>query len=245
MSNNHDHITPYSESNSTKKEQVSEMFDNVAGGYDALNRVITFGMDVKWRKRIVNIVSTKEPKTILDIATGTGDMAILFAESSNAKITGLDISKGMLDVAHTKVTKKNLGNQISLQVGDAENLPFEDSSYDVVSVTYGIRNFENLKKGLTEIRRVLTNTGMLVILETSVPDKFPMRQGYLFYTGYILPLIGRIFSKDKRAYSYLSESAMAFPYGERLKVILQEVGFGNVDVKPQVQGKSTIYVASR
>jgi len=239
----HDHITPYAESTSTKKEQVSEMFDNVAGGYDALNRVITFGMDVKWRKRIVDIVAGRKPATILDIATGTGDMAILFAGSSDAQITGLDISKGMLEVAHKKVANQNLSNQISLQVGDAENLPFEDSSYDVVSVTYGIRNFENLQKGLSEIKRVLTDNGMLVILETSVPDRFPMRQGYLFYTGYVLPLIGRIFSKDKRAYSYLSESAMAFPYGERLKVILQEVGFGNVEIKPQMGGISTIYVA--
>lgn len=245
MSNKHDKITPYAESTSSKKEQVSEMFDNVAGGYDALNRVITFGMDVKWRKRIVDIVAGKNPASILDIATGTGDMAILFAGSSDAKITGLDISPGMLEVAHTKVNKKSLANQISLEVGDAENLPFAGSSYDVVSVTYGIRNFENLKKGLAEIKRVLTNDGMLVILETSVPDHFPMRQGYLFYTGYVLPLIGRIFSKDKRAYSYLSESAMAFPYGERLKVILQEVGFGNVEVKPQAGGISTIYVAQR
>lgn len=221
------------------------MFDNVAGGYDALNRVITFGMDVKWRKRIVDIVAGKQPKTILDIATGTGDMAILFAGSSDAKITGLDISKGMLEVAHTKVAKKNLSDQIGLQVGDAEHLPFPDKSYDVASVTYGIRNFENLEKGLSEIRRVLADDGMLVILETSVPDKFPMRQGYLFYTKYVLPLVGRIFSKDKRAYSYLSESAIAFPYGERLKVILEKVGYHDVEVKPQVQGISTIYVGRK
>ncbi len=241
----HDHITPYSESSSTKKEQVSEMFDNVAGGYDQLNRIITFGMDVKWRKRIVDIVAGVRPQTILDIATGTGDMAILFAGSSEARITGLDISKGMLDVARTKVTEMNLSDQVSLQLGDAERLPFDDASYDVVSVTYGIRNFENLEKGLSEILRVLSPNGMLVILETSVPDKFPMRQGYLFYTKYVLPLVGRIFSKDKRAYSYLSESAIAFPYGGRLRVILEQIGYHNVEVKPQVQGISTIYVARK
>lgn len=240
----HDHITPYNKSTS-KKEQVSEMFDNVASGYDRLNRIITFGMDVKWRERIVEIIRNTGSKHILDIATGTGDMAILFAESGVTQVQGIDISKGMLDVADQKINQLGLEDIIDLEVGDAEHLPYDDSVFDAVSVTYGIRNFENLQKGLSEIHRVLNPNGTFVILETSVPDKFPMRQGYMIYTKYVLPLVGRIFSKDKRAYSYLSESAMAFPYGERLKKILEEVGFKNVQLKPQVQGISTIYICQK
>lgn len=241
----HDHITPYNKTDTSKKEQVSEMFDNVASGYDRLNRIITFGMDVKWRKRIVDIIKNTKAQSLLDIATGTGDMAILFAQHGIGQVKGIDISKGMLEVADQKIKKQGLERIVTLEVGDAEHLPYDDEAFDAASVTYGIRNFENLEKGLTEIRRVLAPAGTLVILETSVPDRFPMRQGYMIYTKYVLPLVGRIFSKDKSAYSYLSESAIAFPYGERLKAILLKVGFKDVELKPQVQGISTIYVCKK
>lgn len=236
-------ITPYKDSNEGKKKQVSQMFDKISGNYDRLNRVITFGMDVKWRKNVFQLVTSRDPERILDIATGTGDMAILYSKGNAKEIVGLDISAGMLEVAKTKVKKLKLEDTIQLELGDAENLPFEDQSFDAVSVSYGIRNFEDLEKGLAEILRVLRPNGVLVILETSVPSSFPMKQGYLIYTKYILPLIGRSFSKDKKAYSYLSESAMAFPYGEKLKAILQKVGFQQVDILPQAQGISTIYNA--
>lgn len=234
-------ITPYKNSTEGKKQQISTMFDNVSGNYDSLNRVITFGMDVKWRKNVCKIVADHQPESILDIATGTGDMALLYTRTDAKKIVGVDISPGMLEVAKMKVAKQKLEHIIDLQTGDAENLSFPDHSFDVVTVTYGIRNFENLKKGLSEILRVLKPGGILVILETSIPRYFPMRQGYLFYTLWVMPFIGRLFSKDKKAYSYLARSAVNFPYGNALKKILEEVGYTDVWVKPQAQGISTIY----
>lgn len=240
-----ENITPYQDTAAGKKEQVTQMFDNISGNYDRLNRVITFGMDIRWRKNAFNLVKAHQPDRILDIATGTGDMAFLYAQTSAQEIIGLDISTGMLDVAKEKATKLDLEANVEFMVGDAENLPFDDNSFDVVTVSYGIRNFEDLEKGLKEIHRVLNADGIMVILETSTPESFPMKQGYMIYTKYILPLIGRLFSTDKKAYAYLSESAIAFPYGERLKAILEKVGFGQVEVLPQAQGISTIYKASK
>lgn len=238
-------ITPYQNTSAGKKEQVTQMFDNISGNYDSLNRVITFGMDVKWRKNVLNIVKNQAPDSILDIATGTGDMAFLYTDTAAKKIIGLDISSGMLEVAQQKAKKLKLDDTVQFSLGDAENLPFEDQHFDVVTVSYGIRNFEDLEKGLSEILRVLNPNGMLVILETSVPDNFFMRQGYLLHTKLFLPIIGRLFSKDKKAYSYLSKSARDFPYGKKLKVILEKVGFLNVEILPQAQGISTIYKASK
>jgi demethylmenaquinone methyltransferase/2-methoxy-6-polyprenyl-1,4-benzoquinol methylase len=234
-------IKPYEGSNEGKKQQVSQMFDNVSSNYDQLNRVITFGMDLKWRKNVFKIVEAKQPENILDIATGTADMPILFAQGKAKEIVGIDISKGMLDVGREKVEKAGLNGRIHLELGDAENLRFADNSFDVVTVSYGIRNFEDLKLGLSEILRVLRPGGVFVILETSVPSGFPMKQGYMVYTRGIMPIIGKLFSKDKKAYSYLSKSAVHFPYGEKLKAILEEVGFRQVSVLPQAQGVSTIY----
>lgn len=234
-------VVPYKEKSEGKKKQVTEMFDNVSGNYDVLNKVISMGMDVAWKNNVLKMVQGHNPENILDIATGTGDMAILYAQTKANSIVGLDISSGMLEKAKLKIENSELKERIGFQLGDAENLPFEENSFDVVTVSYGIRNFEDLEKGLGEILRVLNPDGALVILETSVPEKFPLRQGYLFYTKYVLPLIGKIFSKDKRAYSYLSESAIAFPYGERLKLILEKVGFNQVQVLPQAGGISTIY----
>ncbi|MCV2486072.1 bifunctional demethylmenaquinone methyltransferase/2-methoxy-6-polyprenyl-1,4-benzoquinol methylase UbiE [Flavobacterium sp. SH_e] len=238
-------ITPYKDSSLGKKEQVTQMFDTISGNYDNLNRVISFGIDVKWRKKVLKIVSDKKPKVILDIATGTGDLAILLSQTNAEKIIGLDISAGMLEVGKKKVEEKKLSNVIELVLGDSENMPFEDNYFDAITVGFGVRNFENLEKGFAEILRVLKPNGVFVILETSVPDKFPYKQGYNFYSKNILPLIGKLFSKDNDAYGYLSESAAAFPYGEALNNILRKTGFIDVVAMPQTFGVATIYSASK
>ncbi|MET3027264.1 bifunctional demethylmenaquinone methyltransferase/2-methoxy-6-polyprenyl-1,4-benzoquinol methylase UbiE [Flavobacterium sp. UW10123] len=238
-------VTPYKDSSLGKKEQVTQMFDTISGNYDNLNRVISFGIDIKWRKKVLKIVSDKKPKVILDIATGTGDLAILMAQTNAQKIIGLDISAGMLEVGKKKVEEKKLSNIIELVLGDSENMPFEDNYFDAITVGFGVRNFENLEKGFAEILRVLKPNGVFVILETSVPDKFPYKQGYNFYSKNILPLIGKLFSKDNDAYGYLSESAAAFPYGEALNNILRKTGFIDVVAMPQTFGVATIYSASK
>ena len=238
-------ITPYKSSTLSKKEQVAQMFDTISGNYDSLNRVISFGIDVKWRKKVVQLVSEKNPKTILDIATGTGDLAIMMANSSAEKIIGLDISQGMLDVGIKKIASKNLNHKIEMLNADSEAMPFEDNSFDAITVAFGIRNFENLDKGLTEILRVLKPNGVFVILETSNPTQTPYKQGYVLYTKYLLPIIGKLFSKDKVAYGYLSESASVFPFGEALNNILKKNGFIKVLDKPQTFGVATIYTASK
>lgn len=238
-------VTPYKDSSLGKKEQVAQMFDTISGNYDGLNRVISFGTDVKWRKKVLAMVAAKNPDTILDIATGTGDLAILMTKTNAKKIVGLDISAGMLDVGRKKIEQKKLSNRIEMVLGDSESIPFEDNSFDAITVAFGVRNFETLEKGLAEILRVLKPNGIFVILETSVPKKFPFKQGYHFYTKNILPLIGKLFSKDNSAYSYLSESASVFPYGEALNNILRKVGFIDVAAMPQTFGVATIYSASK
>ncbi|MGV3460395.1 MAG: bifunctional demethylmenaquinone methyltransferase/2-methoxy-6-polyprenyl-1,4-benzoquinol methylase UbiE [Flavobacterium sp.] len=238
-------VTPYKDSGLGKKEQVAQMFDTISGNYDGLNRVISFGIDVKWRKKVLKMVSAKNPHSVLDIATGTGDLAILMAQTGATEIIGLDLSVGMLEVGRKKITEKNLSNKIQMVQGDSENLPFEDNRFDAITVAFGVRNFETLEKGLAEIRRVLKPGGIFVILETSVPTKFPFKQGYGFYTKFILPAIGRLFSKDRSAYAYLSESASVFPYGEKLNNILRQVGFIDVKHLPQTMGVATIYSASK
>ena len=238
-------VTPYKDSTLGKKEQVAQMFDTISGNYDNLNRVISFGIDIKWRKKVLKIVSDKKPKIILDIATGTGDLAILMAQTNAEKIIGLDISAGMLEVGKKKVEEKKLSNTIDLVLGDSESIPFEDNYFDAITVGFGVRNFENLEKGFGEILRVLKPNGVFVILETSVPDKTPYKQGYKFYTKNILPLIGKLFSKDNSAYGYLSESAAVFPYGEALNNILRKIGFIDVVAMPQTFGVATIYSASK
>ncbi len=238
-------ITPYKDSELGKKEQVAQMFDTISGNYDGLNRVISFGIDIKWRKKVLKLVSDKNPKTVLDIATGTGDLAILMTNTSAEKIIGLDISAGMLEVGRNKIKAKNLSDKIEMILADSENMPFEDNTFDAITVAFGVRNFENLEKGLAEILRVLKPTGIFVILETSVPDKTPYKQGYTFYSKNILPLIGKLFSKDDSAYQYLSESASVFPYAEALNNILRKIGFIEVKAMPQTFGVATIYSASK
>ena len=229
-------VTPYKESELGKKDQIRQMFDNISENYDGLNRVISFGTDVKWRKRIVAFLKDKSPNSILDMA---------MAKTGAKKIVGLDLSPGMLEVGKNKVSNKNLQSTIEMVVGDSENLPFEDNSFDAITVAFGVRNFENLEKGLKEIYRVLKPEGHFLVLETSVPTKTPFKQGYKIYTKHIMPSIGKLFSKDRSAYTYLSESASVFPHGEAFNNILRKIGFIGVENKPQTMGVASIYVASK
>lgn len=238
-------ITPYKNSSLSKKEQITKMFDNISEEYDGLNRVISFGIDIKWRKKVVKLVANQKPKSVLDIATGTGDLAINLTQTAAHKIIGLDISEGMLDVGRKKINAKKLNNTIEMIVGDSENLPFDDNSFDAITVAFGVRNFEHLDVGLKEILRILKPNGIFVVLETSVPTKFPFRQGYFLYTKILLPVIGKLFSRDKKAYSYLSSSAAKFPYGEAFNNILKKTGFISTKALPQTFGVATIYTASK
>ena len=238
-------VTPYKDSKLTKKKQVEQMFDNISGNYDGLNRVISLGTDVKWRKKVVALIEATNPDSVLDIATGTGDLAIQMVNTGAQQIVGLDLSEGMLSVGRKKIAEKDLDSKIEMIQGDSENLPFEANSFDAITVAFGVRNFENLEKGLEEIFRVLKPGGIFVVLETSVPIKFPYKQGYGLYSNLILPVIGKMFSKDKDAYSYLSESAANFPYGNAFNNILKKIGFIDVVDLPQTFGVSTIYTASK
>ena len=240
-----ENIKPYKDSSLGKKEQVAQMFDNISENYDDLNRVISFGIDVKWRKKVVAIIGKSNPKKILDIATGTGDLAIMLADLHPDKIIGLDISEGMLNVGKKKIAKENLSSIIEMLVADSESMPFNDNTFDAITVSFGVRNFENLDKGLQEIKRVLKPGGTFVVLETSVPTKFPYKQGYHFHTSVILPLVGRLFSKDKVAYSYLSESANSFPFGKKFNNILLKNGFSTATDQPVTFGVASIYTATK
>jgi len=240
-----ENIKPYQDSELGKKEQVAQMFDTISGNYDGLNKVISFGIDAKWKQKILKMVTEKQPKAILDIATGTGDLAILFASTSAQEIIGLDISQGMLDIGKKKIETQKLDSKIQMVLGDGEKIPYSDNYFDVITVAYGVRNFENLEKGLSEILRTLQPGGQLIILETSVPTKFPFKQIYAFHSKIILPLVGKLFSKDQSAYQYLSNSANNFPFGEVLNNILRKIGFIEVSHLPQTFGVATIYIASK
>ena len=238
-------VTPYKNSELGKKEQVEQMFDNVSTNYDFLNRVLTFGLDINWRKKVVRKVAQNNPKQLLDIATGTGDFAIMLAKLKPEKVIGLDISQGMLNKGIDKIKKRNLQHIIEMVQGNSEDLPFTDNTFDAITVGFGVRNFENLNIGLKEIYRVLKPGGVLAILETSQPEKFPMKQLFKFYSKYIIPTIGGLFSKDKSAYSYLPESAAAFPYGKKFNNILLKNGFNNATNKPLTFGIASMYLATK
>ena len=238
-------IKPYQDSEKGKKEQVAQMFDTISENYDGLNKIISLGTDATWKKKILQMVKLLQPTSILDIATGTGDLAILFAETTATEIIGLDISQGMLDMGKKKISDKNLDSKIQMVLGDGEKIPYSDNYFDVITVAYGVRNFENLEKGLSEILRVLKPNGTFIILETAVPTKFPFKQGYYLYTNFIMPTIGKLFSKDKAAYKYLSTSAQNFPFGEALNNILRKIGFIDVQDEPQTMGVASIYIASK
>lgn len=237
----HDHIKPYDESALSKKKQVEQMFDNISPKYDLLNRVLSMGIDIQWRKDVIQMIQAAQPKTILDIATGTGDLAIMMGKKTTAQITGLDLSAGMLDVGRKKVEQEGLSARIEMIQGDSESLPFDDNSFDCVTVSFGVRNFEHLEQGLAEIYRILKPGGTFVILEFSYPTTFPMKQLYTFYSKNILPAIGKLVSKDQSAYTYLPDSVRAFPHGEEMKNILKNVKFTQPIDKKLTFGIASIY----
>ncbi|TCV09640.1 demethylmenaquinone methyltransferase/2-methoxy-6-polyprenyl-1,4-benzoquinol methylase [Sphingobacterium alimentarium] len=246
MSNEASTLKPYKSKDGGKKEQVADMFNNISKRYDLLNRLMTMRIDVIWRKKAIKLLQAIRPQHILDVATGTGDFAIESIRILKpSKIVGVDISQGMLNVAKEKIVKKGLQDVFEVQLGDSENLQFPDNTFDAVTVAFGVRNFENLEKGLSEIHRVLRPGGKAIILELSNPTAFPVKQLYNFYFHKIVPAFGRMISKDSSAYSYLPESVAKFPDGERFAQITDKVGFASTIVKPQTFGFCTIYEASK
>ena len=238
-------VKPYS-ADGSKKQQVEEMFDNIAGSYDFLNRLLSLRIDVYWRKVAINCLKDLNPKQILDVATGTADTAIeLTKRLSPEKIIGIDISNKMLDVGRIKIKDKNLVETITLQQADAENLPFEDNTFDATTITFGIRNFENVGKGLVEIKRCMRPGGRLMILEFARPNIFPLKQLFNIYFKYVLPLIGKLTSKDPRAYTYLYESVQAFPDKERFVALMDEAGYKNTSFKSLTAGICCIYLGEK
>ena len=236
---------PNKKSTQSKRVQVEEMFDNISNKYDLLNHLLSLNIDKIWRKKAINKLAHFQPKTILDIATGTGDFAIAATKIRGAKITGIDISAGMLDVGRKKIIKKGLAEIVELQKADSENLPFGNNLFDAAIVGFGVRNFENLEKGLAEILRVLKPGGLFYVLEFSTPKKTPFKQFYKFYFTQILPLIGQMVSKDTNAYTYLPESVNEFPAGETFLTILADVGFSENKCFPQTFGIASIYEAHK
>ena len=236
-------VKPYN-AETSKKSQVEDMFDNIAGKYDLLNHVLSMKIDVLWRRKLVKMLAADHPKTVLDVATGTGDLAIAVQRGTGADVVGLDLSQKMLDVGIDKVKKNNLEGKISMLKGDAENLPFTDNKFDGVTVAFGVRNFENLEKGLSELRRVVKENHSVYILEFSKVQGL-LGPLYMFYFKNILPRIGRLVSKDNRAYTYLPDSVSAFPYGEKMKKILLSVGYSKVSYSRLSLGIATIYKATK
>lgn len=236
-------VKPYN-TEAGKKSEVEDMFDNIAPKYDLLNHVLSMKIDVLWRNTLVKLMQKDQPKEVLDVATGTGDLAIAVQKGTSAKVVGLDLSQQMLNVGIEKIKKLNLDQQISMQKGDAENLPFESNKFDAVSVAFGVRNFENLEEGLAELRRVVKEEKSVYILEFSKVEGF-LGPFYMFYFKNILPQIGKLVSKDNRAYTYLPDSVNAFPYGEKMKNILLNIGFKKVEYKKLSLGIATIYKATK
>lgn len=238
-------VVPYKAEKAGKKEQVAKMFNNISHRYDFLNHFLSLGIDRLWRKSAIRILQPLKPQFILDVATGTGDFAVQAMKLDPVKIVGIDISEGMLKIGREKVERLNLSPKIELLKGDSENLEFSDNSFDAVTVGFGVRNFEDLEKGLSEILRVLKPGATLVVLEFSRPRKFPMRQLYNFYFKNILPGLGRLISKDKSAYTYLPESVEAFPDGIDFENILKKVGFKETSCRTLTFGISSIYIARK
>lgn len=236
-------ITPYGGKQNDKKGEVAQMFNNISARYDFLNILLSMGIDRIWRRKLAKEIKQHQPENILDVATGTGDLAVALVRTQAKKIVGVDISDGMLDVGRKKITQLNLEDTIELQVGDSEQLSFEDEVFDAVTVAFGVRNFQNLEKGLSEIYRVLKPQSPLAILEFSKPTNWFYRRIYFFYFNNVLPFVGRMISKDARAYSYLPESVHAFPDGLKFKQILKNVGFKKVKIRKLTFGICTLYVA--
>jgi demethylmenaquinone methyltransferase / 2-methoxy-6-polyprenyl-1,4-benzoquinol methylase len=238
-------VTPYG-TDAAKKQQVEQMFDKIAPKYDLLNRVLSAGIDVSWRRKALACFSPTPPQDLLDVATGTADVAIMAAKQLNSpRIVGVDIANQMLEIGRGKIQERGLQGQISLEQGDSENLRFEASSFDGITVAFGVRNFEHLERGLLEMARVLRPGGRLVVLEFSKPTIFPIKQAYNAYFKYVLPLIGRLTSRDIRAYTYLFESVQAFPEGQEFLTILSNCGFQNPICKRLTLGICSIYTATK
>jgi demethylmenaquinone methyltransferase / 2-methoxy-6-polyprenyl-1,4-benzoquinol methylase len=238
-------VTPYKDSDHQKKKQVEQMFDNIAPKYDFLNHFLSLGIDKLWRKKAIRILSAYKSDFLLDVATGTGDFAIAASKLKPSKIIGFDLSEQMLNVGRAKVKRLGLDRGIEFQKGDSEAMPFSDEQFDAITVAFGVRNFENLENGLKEFVRVLKPEGVVIILEFSKPKYFPMKQLYSFYFFGILPLVGRMVSKDSSAYSYLPESVMAFPDDQKFLYILRNAGFSRTRQKRVSFGIATIYIAQK
>lgn len=238
-------VVPVPQSAESKKVQVGAMFDRIAGRYDLLNRVLSMGIDRSWRKTAVKTLRSIQPTKIIDIATGTGDFALALSKLQPQSIVGVDISEGMMQVGREKISKKGLAHMISFQYGDSENLQFETDQFDAVTCAYGVRNFENLEAGLTEMCRVMRPGGRLAILEFSRPKSFPFKNIYNFYFTKILPTMGKRVSKDATAYQYLPDSVKTFPDGEDFCAILERCGFQSVQARPLAMGITTLYTASK
>jgi demethylmenaquinone methyltransferase/2-methoxy-6-polyprenyl-1,4-benzoquinol methylase len=238
-------VTPYKDSEQQKKQQVEQMFDNIAPKYDFLNHFLSLGIDKLWRKTAIRILSGYPTDNLLDVATGTGDFAIAATKLNPKNIIGFDISEQMLAVGRTKVKRMGLDQIIEFRKGDSEAMPFLNEQFDAITVAFGVRNFENLEGGLKEFHRVLKSDGVVIILEFSKPKYFPMKQFYLFYFFKILPFIGRMVSKDSSAYSYLPESVMAFPDDQKFLLVLRKVGFSRTKQKRLTFGIATIYIAQK
>lgn len=245
MTHDHDTVTPYGHADS-KKAEVGEMFDSIAPTYDLLNRATSFGVDTLWRAKLIKQLDPAIHKKVLDVATGTADVAIQAVKRAGVDhVTGLDLSEGMLKYGRNKVTAAGLDDRIELVQGDSEYLPYADGTFDAVTVSFGVRNFGNLDKGLAEMRRVVRPGGKVVILEFSRITFAPIRWGFNFYFGKIMPLIGRLQSKDPRAYAYLFESVQAFPSGKVFTAVLDKVGYKQTECKALTFGIATIYTAIR
>ena len=238
-------LKPNQKSKSSKKSQVEKMFDSISFEYDLLNGIMTFNSHKRWKKNILNIAKKLKPINALDIATGTADIAINLGSISNCEVIGVDISEQMLNVGREKITKMKLTKSVRLESGDAENLNFKDNYFDLVTIGFGVRNFQDLEKGLSESLRVLKAKGTLIVLETSVPENRIMKLFYSIFTRTYIPIMAMIFSKEKSAYNYLLNSAELFPSGTKFKDILKSVGFSQVKIKPKLFGSSTIYIATK
>lgn len=237
-----ENVTPYKNQQLSKKEQVATMFNNISKTYDFLNHFMSLGIDIVWRKMAIKELLKDKPQTILDVATGTGDFAFEALEILKPKkIIGVDISEGMLAIADEKIIKRKKSDVFEVRLGDSEKLLFENDSFDAITVAYGVRNFENLEKGIADMLRVLKPGGKAVILEFSKPKAFPIKQLYSFYFQHVTPTIGKVFSKDASAYSYLPESVNAFPDGKSFTGLMDKVGYRNTKCRPLAFGICSIY----